>query len=408
MEFIKDITVTIDKAYFEDCARLKKIISSYSYENKTSSYKVSGKFEELENMVDLLKRNQASVTVSALVMEYIQQKYAETLKKIKGKLFTIEIRPCLSAQLHKTVQVTFGTQSESSYPPSSVSLEFVKQRFITFYQRTASDLQVAAFTLNPHDTQVFQKQFPFLLFQTSSSKTVTVIGPFANLQKLKAVISQNPPNLSSSQKNRVPEPNPSGKSSSSSSKQSKHNEDEPCPICMEPIRAGRKETLGCKHSFCSSCLKKAFDFKPVCPICGKVYGILKGIQPEGVMNITKTPSFLPGYEAYETIIIHYHIPSGIQKEEHPNPGQAFEGVSRTAYLPDSPEGRKILQLLKQAFDQRLTFTIGQSTTSGRSNVVTWNDIHHKTSTHGGPTLFGYPDPEYLSRVREELKVKGVE
>nr|XP_046242058.1 probable E3 ubiquitin-protein ligase DTX3 isoform X3 [Scatophagus argus] len=95
------------------------------------------------------------------------------------------------------------------------------------------------------------------------------------------------------------------------------------------------------------------------------------------------------------------------EEEHPNPGQPYEGVSRTAYLPDSLDGRRIVKLLRQAFDQRLIFTVGQSTTTGKSNMVTWNDIHHKTSTHGGPTQYGYPDPDYLSRVRDELTVKGI-
>ncbi|XP_029367012.1 protein deltex isoform X3 [Echeneis naucrates] len=104
-----------------------------------------------------------------------------------------------------------------------------------------------------------------------------------------------------------------------------------------------------------------------------------------------------------------HInPSGTVQEEHPNPGQPYEGVSRTAYLPDSPEGRKILKLMKRAFDQKLIFTVGRSTTSGRNNAVTWNDIHHKTSVNGGPTLYGYPDPDYLNRVQEELKIKGIE
>ncbi|XP_051278309.1 probable E3 ubiquitin-protein ligase DTX3 isoform X2 [Dicentrarchus labrax] len=96
------------------------------------------------------------------------------------------------------------------------------------------------------------------------------------------------------------------------------------------------------------------------------------------------------------------------EEEHPNPGHPYEGASRTAYLPDSSEGNKVLKLLRRAFDQRLIFTVGRSTTSGRSNMVTWNDIHHKTSVYGGPTHYGYPDPDYLSRVRDELKVKGIE
>ncbi|CAB1459325.1 unnamed protein product [Pleuronectes platessa] len=43
----------------------------------------------------------------------------------------------------------------------------------------------------------------------------------------------------------------------------------------------------------------------------------------------------------------------------------------------------------------------------KDNEVTWNDIHHKTSQSGGPENYGYPDPDYLSRVREELKAKGI-
>ncbi len=37
---------------------------------------------------------------------------------------------------------------------------------------------------------------------------------------------------------------------------------------------------------------------------------------------------------------------------------------RTAYLPDNDKGRKVLRLLRHAFEQRLIFTVGRSTTSG--------------------------------------------
>ena len=96
---------------------------------------------------------------------------------------------------------------------------------------------------------------------------------------------------------------------------------------------------------------------------------------------------LPLYETfvdYGAIVINYHLPSGLQGPEHPNPGQYYEGTSRTAYLPDNREGREVLQLLRRAFDARLVFTIGTSNTTGRSNQVIWNDIHHKTSISGGP------------------------
>jgi len=55
---------------------------------------------------------------------------------------------------------------------------------------------------------------------------------------------------------------------------------------------------------------------------------------------------------------------------------------RTAYLPDNPEGRQILHLLRRAFEARLVFTIGTSNTTGRDNVIIWNDIHHKTKPNG--------------------------
>uniref|UniRef100_A0A3Q3WEE4 E3 ubiquitin-protein ligase n=1 Tax=Mola mola TaxID=94237 RepID=A0A3Q3WEE4_MOLML len=198
------------------------------------------------------------------------------------------------------------------------------------------------------------------------------------------------------------------RTSSPSPLHSKDTEDESCPICMETIEITEKETLECKHSFCRTCLKKAFKYKPVCATCGKVYGALTGTQPEGgTIRFSKMSIPLPGYDQYGTIIIQYDIPSGIQKEEHPHPGEPYQGVSRTAYLPNSSEGRRILSLLRKAFDQRLIFTVGQSTTSGRNNTVTWNDIHHKTSTHGGTTHYGYPDPDYLSRVADELKAKGI-
>ena len=60
------------------------------------------------------------------------------------------------------------------------------------------------------------------------------------------------------------------------------------------------------------------------------------------------------------------------------------GTSRTAYLPDNHEGREVLQFLRRAFDARLVFTVGTSTTTGLSNQVIWNDIHHKISISGGP------------------------
>ena len=103
---------------------------------------------------------------------------------------------------------------------------------------------------------------------------------------------------------------------------------------------------------------------------------------------------------------------------------------RVAYLPDNSKGQKVLRLLRKAFNQRLIFTIGRSVTSGkfaancelterfsckvrccistkgRDNVVTWNDIHHKTDLLAGGE-HSYPDPNYLDDVIDDLAQHGV-
>ena len=115
-----------------------------------------------------------------------------------------------------------------------------------------------------------------------------------------------------------------------------------------------------------------------------VYGITKGSQPSGTMSVQQSSQNLPGYEGYGCYIITYAIPSGRQDNRHPRPGQPFSGTTRRAYLPANKEGSVVLKMLRKAFDNNLTFTVGRSYTTGQDNVVTWNDIHHKTSISGGP------------------------
>ncbi|XP_063144809.1 E3 ubiquitin-protein ligase DTX3L [Candoia aspera] len=183
--------------------------------------------------------------------------------------------------------------------------------------------------------------------------------------------------------------------------------EEECSICLDKIH--QKTVLSnCKHAFCANCIGEAMKRKPVCPVCNLVYGKVKGNQPPGRMEVIKIRSSLPGFPDSGTISITYSIPEGIQTAHHPHPGKRYPGTCRTAYLPDNKEGREILKLLRRAFEQALIFTVGQSRTTGMTDVITWNDIHHKTSIFGGQRNFGYPDPHYLKRVREELKAKGIE
>ncbi|RXN31988.1 E3 ubiquitin- ligase DTX3L-like isoform X1 [Labeo rohita] len=186
-----------------------------------------------------------------------------------------------------------------------------------------------------------------------------------------------------------------------------HAEEETCVICMDSFND--KEKLKCGHEFCRDCIKRSVNnLGSICPVCKEVFGKLEGNQPDGKMTVTKSRASLPGYPDCGTIEITYNIPSGIQTEKHPNPGKHYHGANRHAYLPNNDEGKEVLTLLQRAFHQKLIFTVGQSTTTGLDNVVTWNDIHHKTSPYGGPESYGYPDPHYLKRVKAELKAKGIE
>src|SRR4051812_30158462 len=109
------------------------------------------------------------------------------------------------------------------------------------------------------------------------------------------------------------------------------------------------------------------------------------------MEVKYLPTPLPGFETNQsgyqgdaTIEITYSFPSGMQGPLNPNPNQHYTGTTRKGYLPNNKEGKEILELLRRAFDDQHIFTIGRSATTGQDNVITWNDIHHKTSIYGGP------------------------
>ncbi|XP_046396490.1 protein deltex [Ischnura elegans] len=184
--------------------------------------------------------------------------------------------------------------------------------------------------------------------------------------------------------------------------------------------------LSCLNSMLQSILNHAKTLYIQCPLCMRIYGTKTGNQPPGTMDLAIINSSLPGHPGSSTIQITYNITSGIQGPEHPNPGRPYYAVGfpRVCFLPDTPKGRKVLRLLQIAFERRLVFTVGRSVTTGREDVVTWNEIHHKTDP--GPVMrfgwsndmmaamghinlsgHGYPDPGYLDKVLHELALHGV-
>jgi hypothetical protein len=86
---------------------------------------------------------------------------------------------------------------------------------------------------------------------------------------------------------------------------------ENCSICMCDIT--NPKTLDCRHTFCTDCIDRGLKIKPVCPVCGNIYGKLTGNQPFGTMNYkTNAWNRLPGYQDCGSIEISYHIPDGTQ------------------------------------------------------------------------------------------------
>ncbi|XP_053938807.1 E3 ubiquitin-protein ligase DTX1 [Cuculus canorus] len=210
----------------------------------------------------------------------------------------------------------------------------------------------------------------------------------------------------------------------------KNPPDEDCTICMERLvtssgyegvlshRGIKPELVGklgkCGHMYHLLCLLAMYnngnkDGSLQCPTCKAIYGEKTGTQPPGKMEFHLIPHSLPGYSDSKTIRIVYDIPTGIQGPEHPNPGKKFtaRGFPRHCYLPDNEKGRKVLKLLIVAWDRRLIFTIGTSNTTGESDTVVWNEIHHKTEFGSNLTGHGYPDPNYLDNVLAELLAQGV-
>ncbi|ETE61897.1 Protein deltex-1 [Ophiophagus hannah] len=135
-------------------------------------------------------------------------------------------------------------------------------------------------------------------------------------------------------------------------------------------------------------------------------GILrhKSAKPELVGKLGKC-----GHMYHLLCLVAMYNNGNKQGIEHPNPGKKFtaRGFPRHCYLPDNEKGRKILKLLIVAWERRLIFTIGTSNTTGESDTVVWNEIHHKTEFGSNLTGHGYPDLNYLDNVLAELMAQGV-
>jgi len=199
--------------------------------------------------------------------------------------------------------------------------------------------------------------------------------------------------------------------------------DEECPICFDALSSLRPAVRikSCRHAYHESCVRQALEHEPKCPICRTIVGEPRGKCPSGTMTVRRCRARpAPGFDdsfinscscsggtttSGGSFEIDYDIPDGIQHAFHDEPNRPFQGTYRKAYLPDTPDGVRLLARLKYAFRRGLTFRVGTSLTTGAQNVVTWASIHHKTSMYGG--THGYPDPNYLSNCNGSLDALGV-
>ncbi|MCW7554719.1 hypothetical protein NX722_19280 [Endozoicomonas gorgoniicola] len=180
-----------------------------------------------------------------------------------------------------------------------------------------------------------------------------------------------------------------------------------CPICLNNGSSGITVKTVCNHQIHQLCLEGllASTHTNKCPVCRTPLTPIRGNQPAGTMSWVVIDDSCPGENTLEIIEITYRVLPGITiisgQEVH------YPGETRTAYLPNHKKGRKALRMLRKAFEQGLVLTVGYSQTRRANNVVTWNDIPHKTQKRARPENHGYPDPHYVDRLIEILKEYGI-
>ena len=181
-----------------------------------------------------------------------------------------------------------------------------------------------------------------------------------------------------------------------------------CPICLEKGVSWRLGT--CDHAvFCSQeCAGQYVRNSDNCPQCRKRFQIRTGPCPSGEARVLRWANSLEGYPDCGHYEIQFDIQGGIQQEgRDPNPGVVYGARSVDCYLPDTPKGRHVGNMMMQCWRRGHLFKVGYSLTRNKDNVIVFADVHLKTvreSTDGNP--FGYPDAGYLHRVEQELALKG--
>ncbi|KAH0626986.1 hypothetical protein JD844_002334 [Phrynosoma platyrhinos] len=115
----------------------------------------------------------------------------------------------------------------------------------------------------------------------------------------------------------------------------------------------------------------------------------------GTFTAATLSQSLPGYYRDPTLKLIYDIPDGVQQARHPRPGHPYQGGRFEAFLPDNPEGQRLMLRLHKAFERGLTFQIQ---TCGSEEKFFLGSLQRN----------GYPDAQYLHCIHLKLKELGIE
>mmetsp|Transcript_37663 Transcript_37663/g.80198 ORF Transcript_37663/g.80198 Transcript_37663/m.80198 type:complete len:428 (-) Transcript_37663:460-1743(-) len=156
--------------------------------------------------------------------------------------------------------------------------------------------------------------------------------------------------------------------------------------------------------FNRSTLEQALPRTRKCPSCSQPYA-LPGPQPSGTLHIQHSDQSCVGHDGVGSLLLRFEFPNGTQGPNDPEPGRAYRGTDRLCVYPDDEVGWTAVALLFRGFRMGALFKVGTSVTTGAKRVV-WV-VHQKTRHDGGATQHGWPDTEYVTRLKSELMSLGM-
>eukprot|EP00977_Amphora_coffeiformis_P005154 scaffold1102_cov147-Amphora_coffeaeformis.AAC.1 len=188
------------------------------------------------------------------------------------------------------------------------------------------------------------------------------------------------------------------------------------PIAVNPKLSARfasifwgKDDLyrikGCQHVFHKGCATTIINKYSKCPCCRHFFKQPQGESPSSNLSVVFDPKLTCNGFSPGTIQLGYAMECGVQKSYHGNRGVCFGSNHRVAYVPDAPDGRKLLRRLVYAFLRGLIFQVGTSLTTGFSDQIIWGTMHQRTNTDTG--TYGFPIPSYFVDCNQELDSYGV-